>query len=294
MNKQIAILLPYKEQYTRDHAGAASIWVKDYIKKSKFKDITLIYGNLDKKYKPFTKNFKSLDLGRVIKKNISYTENLYKEYQKYKFKIIEIHNRPESLVHLLKKKIKTKFIFIFHNNPLDLRGSSSINERIFIAENTDQIYFVSKWVKNKFFEGLPYKYRNNCDILYPAIQPLNKFPKKENIIIFSGKLNSSKGYDVFGNAVIKILDKYKNWNALAIGNEPREKHNFIHKRFKILDWIKHDEILKYYKKSSISIVPSKWQEPFGRTALESAAYGCSTITSKNGGLPETFKNMYGV
>ena len=290
MNKQIAILLPYKEQYTRDHAGAASIWVKDYIKKSKFKDITLIYGNLDKRYKPFTKNFKSLDLGRVIKKNISYTENLNKEYQKYKFKIIEIHNRPESLVHLLKKKIKTKFIFIFHNNPLDLRGSSSINERIFIAENTDQIYFVSKWVKNKFFEGLPYKYRNNCDILYPAIQPLNKFPKKENIIIFSGKLNSSKGYDVFGNAVIKILDKYKNWNALAIGNEPREKHNFIHKRFKILDWIKHDEILKYYKKSSISIVPSKWQEPFGRTALESAAYGCSTITSKNGGLPETFKN----
>tara|TARA_Y100000816_G_C26105676_1_gene587505 strand:- start:1681 stop:3759 length:2079 start_codon:yes stop_codon:yes gene_type:complete len=290
MNKQIAILLPYKEQYTRDHAGAASIWVKDYIKKSKFKDITLIYGNLDKKYKPFTKNFKSLDLGRVIKKNISYTENLYKEYQKYKFKIIEIHNRPESLVHLLKKKIKTKFIFIFHNNPLDLRGSSSINERIFIAENTDQIYFVSKWVKNKFFEGLPYKYRNNCDILYPAIQPLNKFPKKENIIIFSGKLNSSKGYDVFGNAVIKILDKYKNWKALAIGNEPREKHNFFHKRFKILDWIKHDEILKYYKKSSISIVPSKWQEPFGRTALESAAYGCSTITSKNGGLPETFKN----
>ena len=290
MNKQIAILLPYKEQYTRDHAGAASIWVKDYIKKSKFKDITLIYGNLDKKYKPFTKNFKSLDLGRVIKKNISYTENLYKEYQKYKFKIIEIHNRPESLVHLLKKKIKTKFIFIFHNNPLDLRGSSSINERIFIAENTDQIYFVSKWVKNKFFDGLPYKSRNNCDILYPAIQPLNKFPKKENIIIFSGKLNSSKGYDVFGNAVIKILDKYKNWNALAIGNEPREKHNFIHKRFKILDWIKHDEILKYYKKSSISIVPSKWQEPFGRTALESAAYGCSTITSKNGGLPETFKN----
>ena len=27
-----------------------------------------------------------------------------------------------------------------------------------------------------------------------------------------------------------------------------------------------------------------------RTAMESAAYGCSTITSKNGGLPETFKN----
>ena len=37
-------------------------------------------------------------------------------------------------------------------------------------------------------------------------------------------------------------------------------------------------------------MPSKWQEPFGRTAMESAAYGCATITSKNGGLPETFNN----
>ena len=31
-------------------------------------------------------------------------------------------------------------------------------------------------------------------------------------------------------------------------------------------------------------------EPFGRTAMESAAHGCATITSKNGGLPETFYN----
>ncbi len=291
MNKEIAILLPYKEQYTKDHAGAASIWVKDYILESSLKNQTIIYGNLDKKYTPFSKNFKSLDYkGAFIKKNISYTSKLYDEYKKYKFKIIEIHNRPESLNYFLKKKVNSKIIFVFHNNPLDLRGSSTIRERIFIAENTDQIYFVSRWVKNKFFEGLPYKYRNNCDILYPAIKPLNSFPKKEKIIIFSGKLNSSKGYDVFGKAVIKILDIYKDWKALAIGNEPREKHFFNHERLKKIDWIKHNEILNYYKKSSIAVVPSKWQEPFGRTSMESAAYGCATITSNNGGLPETFKN----
>ena len=137
---------------------------------------------------------------------------------------------------------------------------------------------------------MPYKFRNNCDILYPSIKPLKKFPKKQNIIIFTGKLNSSKGYDVFGNTIIKILDNFINWRALVIGNEPREKYNFHHERLKILDWIKHDKILNYYKKASISVVPSKWQEPFGRTAMESAAYGCSTITSKNGGLPETFRD----
>ena len=137
---------------------------------------------------------------------------------------------------------------------------------------------------------MPYNYKNNCETLYPAIKPLKKFPKKENIIIFSGKLNSSKGFDLFGKAVIKILDKFPNWKAIAIGNEPRENFFFKHKNFKILDWIKHDKILNYYSKSSISVVPSRWLEPFGRTSMESAAYGCATITTKNGGLPETFNN----
>ena len=291
MKKNIAILLPYKEKYNLNKAGAASIWVKDYLSISKLKSQTLIFGNLDKKDKPLTKNFVNIDLTKAyIKKNIQYTKHLYDYHLKNKFNIIEIHNRPESLLYLIKKKISAKLIFMFHNNPQDMRSSKSINDRIFIAENTDQIYFVSRWVKDKFFEGLPFNHRNNCEILYPAIKPLKKFPKKDNLIIFSGKLNSSKGFDLYGKAVIKILDKYKSWNAIAIGNEPREKFNFNHKNFKILDWVKHDDILDYYKKASISVVPSRWLEPFGRTAMESAAYGCATITTRNGGLPETFNN----
>ena len=291
MKKNIAILLPYKEKYNLNKAGAASIWVKDYLSISKLKNQTLIFGNLDKKDKPLTKNFVNIDLTKAyIRKNIQYTKHLYDYHLKNKFNIIEIHNRPESLLYLIKKKISAKLIFMFHNNPQDMRSSKSINDRIFIAENTDQIYFVSRWVKDKFFEGLPFNHRNNCEILYPAIKPLKKFPKKDNLIIFSGKLNSSKGFDLYGKAVIKILDKYKSWNAIAIGNEPREKFNFNHKNFKILDWVKHDDILDYYKKASISVVPSRWLEPFGRTAMESAAYGCATITTRNGGLPETFNN----
>ena len=291
MKKDIAILLPYKEKFTIEQAGAASIWVKDYLALSKLSSRTIVYGNLDKKFKPLTTNYKNINLkNKIIRKNISYTNELYNEYLNYNFSIIEIHNRPESLLYLLKKKIRAKLIFVFHNNPKDMRGSASIKERIFIAEKTEQIYFVSKWVKDKFFEGLPYKHRNNCEILYPAIKPLKKFPKKEKLIIFCGKLNSSKGYDIFGSAVLRILDRFKDWKAICIGNEPREKFDFKHKNFKILDWIQHKKILNFYSKASISVVPSRWLEPFGRTAMESAAYGCATITSKNGGLPETFDN----
>ena len=99
-----------------------------------------------------------------------------------------------------------------------------------------------------------------------------------------------EGYDIFSKSVIRILDKYPNWTATAVGNEPREKFVDTHKRLKIIGWKRHKDILSLYNQSSISVVPSKWEEPFGRTSMESAAYGCATITSKNGGLTETFDN----
>ena len=119
-----------------------------------------------------------------------------------------------------------------------------------------------------------------------VIKRFNNNKKKQ--IIFTGKLNSSKGYDLFGNAIIQILNKNKDWTAIVAGNEPREKFDFTHKRLKIFPWLPHEKILKLYDESSISVVPSRWEEPFGRTAMESAAYGCATITSNRGGLVETW------
>ena len=77
-----------------------------------------------------------------------------------------------------------------------------------------------------------------------------------------------------------------------IGDEPREKYNFKHSRLLHLGWITHDETMNIYKKSSISVVPSHWEEPFGRTSLEAASRGCATILSRRGGLPETIP--YGI
>ena len=198
MKKKIAILLPYKERYTLNDAAAASIWVKDYLKISHLNKQTMVFGNLPKKEKPLTNNFVNISLSNVrFKKNYFYTKKFYTNCNRFKFEVIEIHNRPESLIFLLKKKLNCKLIFVYHNNPQDLRYSKTIKERLFIANNCDQIFFVSKWVMKKFFEGLPYNFKNNCEILYPAINMLKKFPRKEKIIIFTGKLNSSKGYDVF-------------------------------------------------------------------------------------------------
>ena len=90
--------------------------------------------------------------------------------------------------------------------------------------------------------------------------------------------------------IIRILKKYKDWKSIVIGDEPREKYSFKHNRLFHLGWITHDETMNIYKKSSISVVPSHWEEPFGRTSLEASANGCAVIISNRGGLPETLTN----
>ena len=153
MNKNIAIILPYKEIFSHDYAGAASIWVKDYNALSKLSSKTIIYGNIDNKLKPISKNFKNISLKKnFFSKNKEYIDFFYKDYQKYKFQIIEIHNRPEYLNYLINKNLKSKLIFFFHNNPKKIRGSKTVKERLKILESTYKVFFVSKWTMNKFFE----------------------------------------------------------------------------------------------------------------------------------------------
>ena len=65
---------------------------------------------------------------------------------------------------------------------------------------------------------------------------------------------------------------------------------FIIKILKINGYMKHKNVLNLLKKISISVVCSRWQEPFGRTSLEAASRGCAVIISNRGGLPETSKS----
>ena len=44
---KISILLPYKENYSKDYAGAVSIFINGVNKHSKFKNNIKIYGNTD-------------------------------------------------------------------------------------------------------------------------------------------------------------------------------------------------------------------------------------------------------
>ena len=291
MKNKSAIILPLKENFTDKDFGAVSIWVKLYLEYSKFRN-NLIFCKKIKKAKYLSKYICPIEVNSNFFTNINYIKKINHQLIKKKIKTVEIHNRPEYVFYLKKNNPNLKINLIFHNNPNQIRKSTGIKNKNFLLENCNKIIFVSNWIKSEFFKNLKHKHKNNIEVIYNFINPIKTFPKKQKTIIFAGKLNSSKGYNIFGQAIIKILDKYPEWNSIVFGNESREKYNFNHKRLKIVNWIDHKKLLKMYEKSSISIVNPTWDEPFGRTAMESASRGCAVITSNSGGLSETFKNNY--
>ena len=285
----IATILPYKENYTFSNAQAAAIWVCDFYKYSKYKKTNFIFGSTDTN-DYLTKNYINIKISNIKSKlsssTIEYCKNFILKAKKFNFDIIEIHNRPLVFTYL-KNIIKANYIIYFHNDPLSMKGSKSISERLNLLDKIDKIIFVSKWVQNRFFEGIDQKLLNKTEVVYPSIHKEKKLIKKNKQITFVGKLNESKGYDIYKDAIIKILNEFPEWSAYSIGDEKRKRPIIHHEHHFELGFLKHKKVLNVLNKSEIAVVPSRWEEPFGRTALESSSRACATIISNRGGLPET-------
>ena len=286
---KIASILPYKENYSKNGAGAVSLWISDFLRDSIYRRTTFIIGNTNNK-DYLTKNYININIDRTKSKFNSttkeYSKKIIEKIRNYNFDIIELHNRP-IMVQDFFGKINSKIILYFHNDPTTMKGAKSVTERLHLLKIVDKIIFISKWVKNKYFQNLPQLSDNKTQVIYHSIDVYKKKIKKEKQIIFVGKLNKSKGYDLYCKSMFNILDLNKDWKAYSIGEEKRFQEFSTHKNHKNLGQITHKKVLDYLSKSEIAIIPSRWEEPFGRTALEASSRGCATIISNTGGLSET-------
>ena len=288
----ISILLPYKENFSPDYPGAVSLFVYETSRISKYKKNITVFGNTN-----FTNTFNLKYVNINLKKDVFtsqtklYVNKFINLERKYKSSIIEIHNRP-SYIHILNSNLKNRVLTLyFHNDPLSMDGSKSIEQRKKLLKCCYKIIFNSAWSKKRFLEGLENKFVNSNKLLiiYQSAKKNNVsiIKHKKKWITFVGKLNKAKGYDIFAKSIVKVLDKYPDWKAMIIGDEKREKIILNHKNASILGFKQHNEVLKIFKKTSITVACSRWEEPFGRTSLEASANGCAVIITNKGGLPET-------
>ena len=300
---KINILLPYKEKFTLDKASSVSITVKNNFKYSSFQKNIRIFGQYVEK-PMFKDNF----VGIKNSWNILASKNKFlatemcriilKEMQSYQ--MIEVHNRPY-LINSINKRIKNRVLTLFfHNDPLQMKGSKTYNERQKLLNSVDKIYCVSSYIKSRFLKGIEDD-EGKVIVLHNGIEKTKtNITNKNNYVIYVGRIVKEKGVDLFVNAVEKIYKKHSNWKFKIIGSprigEKRFNDNFaknIIEKFESLGnrtlttgHISTDEVQNIMKNASVIVIPSVWQEPFGLVAAEAMSNGLAIVASNVGGLPE--------
>lgn len=172
-----------------------------------------------------------------------------------------------SLLTLIKKKDSTKVDYLI--------GISN-----FILEDHQ---------KNNYFKGVPYQKISNG---FDTDTLSNKVLPKTNKVVFGyiGQVNKSKGIELLIKSFLYL--KNNDWTLLIAGSVSEDYKTYLRtinkaKNIKFLGFV---DSVTFYQKIDVLVVPSLWNEPFGRVALEAIINKKPIIASKVGGLKELLNN----
>jgi glycosyltransferase involved in cell wall biosynthesis len=213
--------------------------------------------------------------------------------------LIEVHNRP-SILCMLAGKTSARLALHLHNDAREMDDARTVAERKILVERCAGIYCVSEYIRARFLDGLPEAAAGKLHIVHNGITLPATHTPKEKLIVFAGRMTEDKGALPLAEALRIALPKLADWRAVMIGSrrfetsvQPSAYEQAVANTLAPLGgqvtlsgYIPHTEAMGYFARASIAVVPSLWQEPFGRTALEAMAHGAAVISSGRGGLKE--------
>ena len=294
----IAVVLPKGEGFSPQQFGAISLCVRDFTHASRFKDSTTIIGGIA------SDGFDGIAYETPA--SARWFENRSRAYargaagimNRKNVALAELHNRPV-VAPMIAKRTRCRIALHLHNDPQEMDGTRTAGDRSRMLAMCAGVYCVSEYIRGRFNEGLSYAETAKVHVVYNGIELPDKLPTKENRIVFAGRMTEGKGALLLAKALTMALPGLPDWKATIIGSQRHEARAVVgtyernvHETLALLPqvelagFLSHDGTLAQFARASIAVVPSVWQEPFGRTALEAMAYGCATISSGRGGLIE--------
>lgn len=215
--------------------------------------------------------------------------------------LLEIHNRPDVALALRKLCPTVPVVLVLHNDPCGMRQARTPAEREKLGQ-VAAIVAVSEWVRSRFVS----QDVKACVRVLPNSLDMATLPpspaQRENRLLFAGRVVADKGADAFVAACEQILPKYPDWQADMIGADrfgpdspetpflsglrPKAQAAGVHLR----GYQPHDVVLNAMATAAIVVVPSRWPEPFGMSALEAMGCGAAVVASHKGSLPDVVGN----
>lgn len=216
--------------------------------------------------------------------------------------MIEVHNRPELAMFLARQFPATPVSLFLNNDPQGMRAAKAPAERAKLLATLALVANSSAWLRARLLEGVPTPARdpvvlhNWLDLAEVPASP----PEREPTILFAGRVVRDKGADTFVDACAAALPQLPGWRAVMIGADrfgpdspetpwlaalrPRAAAANV----EMWGYRPHADVMAAMARAAIIVVPSRWPEPFGLTALEAMAAGGALLCAPRGGLPEVF------
>ena len=119
-----------------------------------------------------------------------------------------------------------------------------------------------------------------------AFEPIKEIPKKEKIILATGRLDSwfGKGFDVLIKAWAKIASKHDGWCLQIAGGSKGKGLKYLKDLCQKLNITEKVDFLGFqpdiqsiYKDASIFVLSSRW-EGFGLVLVEAMSQGCACLS----------------
>jgi glycogen synthase len=181
-----------------------------------------------------------------------------------------------------------------HATLVTLHGSlklpHAVQERV-LAE-AEIVTAVSASLRNEFAEIFP-THAKSIRILYngvaaPALQP-NPLVFRPPTALCYGRLVGQKGFDIALRAFANIPDLRiivaGDGNARSSLEQLADKLG-LSDRIQFRGFVAPGQVPRMINEATFVVMPSRWSEPFGLVAVESALMGRPIVASRIGGIPE--------
>lgn len=129
-----------------------------------------------------------------------------------------------------------------------------------------------------------------------------QIPEGDRVICYVGRLDRMKGLGTLCSAFAKILETHPQSQLLIAGKPLQDEACYqteleqlcielgLDDRVRFLGHI--DQAIEVFHLSDVSVVPSQWAEPFGRTIIESMMAGTPVVASRVGGISEVLAGEF--
>lgn len=302
----IAVVLPMREQVSSGRAGAVALNVMELGRASAFHDRILVVGGTEPgdfalpyhHAKPAHRTVLGVSWPFWRRASDRYADAVADVIAAHGCVVVEVHNRGRLFRRLTARLgSRVRSCLYLHNDPQSMEGLHTTPARAQILERASLVYCLSDYIRDRFVDGI--EGPTERVVVLPngiAALPAERPPRRRSIL-FVGRLIPEKGVDELFDALRRIARELQDWRVEIIGRAPRRHRSRYQRalgelktiwgeRLVVMESLPHAEVMRAYACAAITVVPSRWQEPFGRTALEALAGGSAVIASRSGGLPE--------